>query len=1664
MRKRFISALLAFCMVLLLMPPAPASAQTFTFDIGAEANTVTATYDSDTQIFTISGTGAIKDWEFQTQNTPWYQRYTKEMILEEGITRIGVYTFMTVYGTITRFTSLHIPASVESIGDFSIGHEKLTSVTFAENSRLESIGENAFYGGAFEEIALPANLQTIGMNAFYGCSNLKKIIIPVDTKLNSIGYQPFSGCHTDLTFYYQGTQAQWNALKEKQTILASLENSFHVVIQGGETTCEVSFSANGGSGTMEPITANSNGAFTLPTCGFTPPADKVFGGWLIGEDTYAVGDTYTVAQGTSALTVKAKWIPGGNCGANGSNVTWVIKGKTLTISGTGAMQSYTQSIDIPWRGYTGLDVVIEDGVTQIGDAFATCTLNNVTIAGTVETIPNGAFHDCTVKSVTLQPGVKTIQNLAFQDCTGFTEITIPATVTAIGEQAVHYTGSTSSYPLQTVNFGGTAEQWGNLGVTQENNPVLFAAALKTTEGSTHKVTFAAGGGSGTMPALFVANNGTLTLPANGFTAPAGKHFTGWLINGNTYSANGTYSPVTAPVTVTAQWENNSHKMSFSSNGGSGAMADKTTWANTDYLLPDCAFVPPTGMKFSKWEINGTQYAAGATYPVTGDATAKALWEPKDCTITFVGGAGASGSMNPVTVKGNTSYELPDCGFTMSGKKFYRWQIGDREQSPGDAITVTDSITVTALWKNLYTLTFDPGEGSGSMPEASVAEGEAYSLPDCTFTAPEGKRFQAWQVEGQSYAPGQELAVTKNLTVTALWASSQLITFDAGAGSGSMPDVPYPSSGSYLLPKCEFMPPAGGTFKAWLIDGKEYAPGDPYPLKTGGTVHAVWQMHCTVTLNPNGSGASVGTGSIPVVQGQPYGELPKAVRSGYGFTGWFTAAEGGYLVEADTPVTQGEAHTLYAHWSAVDLENELSYQFSNSAASFHYRLGQDRIPYNIFVNMFGDNALARMYYNILGPWQGSCYGMATSSAILYQDGSGVKPSDFRTGAVRPFDLEVSDANHSLVLTLQDFIEMMMVSQFDYINEHVVTNNLNELWDQVKKVQNGTLAPVEILMRSGRRGHALIGYAAEEVDEKTGRIYVYDSNAPASSCYIELLKDTPTGSYQKWYYDKYFPGGNLSYILYEDFYRVWQNRDMAKQARAAGGDSGKTHTLLVVNSGNLEIFDASGAKAATVVNGELKTENADITQLLVCNSSKAGAAYEHDTAIRLPVGLYTVVNQKESEEKFQAAMVHVDQAAQITTTGDTISFQVNDNDGGTPVNYARLAEPDADYEITLSSSLDNTYTETKLTGTGGNTPVVFAQAGGKLYTDGVDVASSGVTISTRDPQLPGNSSQPAWTPVDKGDVKDLPDTVGSAVTKIHITFEANGGSDSMAPQTATKGTPFILPKCEFTAPSGRTFDGWAMGSLSGEKLQTGDQFKAESDVTLYALWKKTGSSSGGGGGWSGGSGVRPSASPSPKPTASPSPTPSGSPTPTPSPTTPPEPWKNPFPDVSDSGWYMEAVQYVVKEGLMAGYANGKFGPNDDLSRAEFAQIIYNKEGRPSAGGREFTDVKAGKWYANAISWAAEREIVTGVGENQFAPDRSITREELATMLWRYAGSPEPVNTTLNFTDSGKVSGYAAKAVLWANENGIVNGKGNGILDPKGKATRAETAQMLMNYLKK
>ena len=177
-----------------------------------------------------------------------------------------------------------------------------------------------------------------------------------------------------------------------------------------------------------------------------------------------------------------------------------------------------------------------------------------------------------------------------------------------------------------------------------------------------------------------------------------------------------------------------------------------------------------------------------------------------------------------------------------------------------------------------------------------------------------------------------------------------------------------------------------------------------------------------------------------------------------------------------------------------------------------------------------------------------------------------------------------------------------------------------------------------------------------------------------------------------------------------------------------------------------------------------------------------------------------------------------------------------------------------------------------------------------------------------------------------------------------------------------------------------------------------------------------------------------------------------------------WVNPFSDVAGDAWYYDAVRYASENGLMGGYGNGMFGPNDNLSRAQFAQILFNKEGRPVVNYLlRYNDVADGAWYTEAIRWATSRGIVGGYGNGMFGPNDNITREQLAVMLWRYAGSPAATDKELHFTDADQASGFALDALRWAVEKGIINGYGNGQLAPQGLATRGQVAQMLMNFLK-
>lgn len=181
--------------------------------------------------------------------------------------------------------------------------------------------------------------------------------------------------------------------------------------------------------------------------------------------------------------------------------------------------------------------------------------------------------------------------------------------------------------------------------------------------------------------------------------------------------------------------------------------------------------------------------------------------------------------------------------------------------------------------------------------------------------------------------------------------------------------------------------------------------------------------------------------------------------------------------------------------------------------------------------------------------------------------------------------------------------------------------------------------------------------------------------------------------------------------------------------------------------------------------------------------------------------------------------------------------------------------------------------------------------------------------------------------------------------------------------------------------------------------------------------------------------------------------------------PSPTVLPFTDVPASAWYYDAVEFVYERGMMAGTGNNQFSPNVTTTRAMIVTILHRLENQPAAGSSSFTDVPAGQWYTDAVTWAAANGIVGGYGDGRFGPNDTITREQMAVILYRYAQfKGYDVSNTGNlsrYTDAGQVSTWARTAMGWANAQGLITGNTATTLNPTGSATRAEVATILMRF---
>ena len=177
--------------------------------------------------------------------------------------------------------------------------------------------------------------------------------------------------------------------------------------------------------------------------------------------------------------------------------------------------------------------------------------------------------------------------------------------------------------------------------------------------------------------------------------------------------------------------------------------------------------------------------------------------------------------------------------------------------------------------------------------------------------------------------------------------------------------------------------------------------------------------------------------------------------------------------------------------------------------------------------------------------------------------------------------------------------------------------------------------------------------------------------------------------------------------------------------------------------------------------------------------------------------------------------------------------------------------------------------------------------------------------------------------------------------------------------------------------------------------------------------------------------------------------------------------PFTDVTEGDdWFYDAVAYVYENGIMAGTSETTFEPTMELNRAQAAQLFYNLEGKPTVtGDSAFTDVTSGHWAVDAITWAAQNDIVAGIGGNLYDPDSNVTREQFAVMLYKYARFKgydlTATGDLTRFPDAGSISSWAETALSWANGKGLINGHENGTIDPKGSTIRAQAASIMANF---
>ncbi len=981
---------------------------------------------------------------------------------------------------------------------------------------------------------------------------------------------------------------------------------------------------------------------------------------------------------------------------------------------------------------------------------------------------------------------------------------------------------------------------------------------------------------------------------------------------------------------------------------------------------------------------------------------------------------------------------------------------------GESYTVEDTLDGKP---GAYTFTVSDPAASGEMSsgiKSVTINGEPQDGPTYRLPAPDGGNNDAgaeYTVVATDNAGNETTATVR----TYRWHHT--VTFDANGGSEpedlpeevttAMPAKKVLHGSEYYLPECEFIAPENQQFKAWQIDGTEYPVNAPVTVTADITVKALWEdappapVEYTVTVTTEGNGtasvshAKAAAGTTITLTATP--------NEGYHLKEW-EVMSGGVTIKDDKflmPNDNVEVKAIFEK-DAPPAPTEHTVTVTsggNGAASASP--AKAVAGAEITLTAKPDEGYRFKEWEVM------------SGNVTIKDDKFTMPSAnvevkavFEKDAPAPTDPAKPSISVTGTYTYNGSEHTATVNGYDPATMDISGNTATDAGDYTVRVTSKTgkwadgstdavTAAWSIGKATQEAPDGLIGVAPTTEDGSDGKIsgvtdkmeYRMAGESSYTVCSGTEIENLSAGNY----FVRYAEDHN-HFASSDAEVTVGDGEPLADFIITFNGNGGSgSMGPVTVKAGTNYILPECGFTAPT--DQEFKAWEISGTEYkvgdtyIVSGDTEIKALWENSV---ITPTTYTVTVGNDGNGTGTASPSTAAAGTTITLTatpktgyhfkewevisgGVTIKddkfLMPNDN-----VEVKAIFEKDAppaptEFTITVTSGDNGTASASHAKAVVGTEITLTATPNKGYHFKEWQVISGGVTI--KDDKFTMPSANVEVKAIFEKDTGGGGGGYNPPVTYYTLRFETGGGSDIPSVQ-GTYNTYIDLTKYVPTW-RGHTFIGWysersLMNKVSGVYLTK--------DMTVYAGWRVDEN---------------------------------------------PGTGANPFTDVSEKDWFYGDVMFVYENGLMLGTSKTLFSPYGTATRGMMATILWRMEGSPAPKGKNsFTDVEAGKWYADAITWTAENGIFAGYGKDKFGPDDPITREQLAAIFYRYAdykGYDLTVKGNLDkFKDADKITDYAKTAMQWAVGSSLVKGKSGNLLDPQGTATRAEIAAMLHRFIEK